>query len=414
MADLMNANGISDANIISAGQELVIPGLTGVSGVLDTEAVALGETFAALSRRSQLAPDTFRTINRLISPSELYVGSEAVLARPTQDSKPLSGFWLPEQGSGLESAISLGISPWLLAAQNRTEGTWDLLHDATYFSDSEGASSAGRSAFAGFESVDLASLPITQGDTVRVVVKPANSAALSGDLAGHALHFFSAGDGRLVALQGVHAMIKPGLYPLTITATRTDGTIDSIDQLVVIGAGAFAKESLPVPPETIDPAVTGPEDKQVAALVAPATETKQWSAVFGLPVAEPFCVRDRYGTRRSFNGSAYDYFHSGTDYGVCSTAHPFDIYAAAPGIVVFAGQLTVRGNATIIDHGWGVYSGYYHQDSIGVAVGQQVDAGQLIGQIGATGRVTGPHLHFEVWVGGVAVNPGDWLNTAYP
>ena len=70
---------------------------------------------------------------------------------------------------------------------------------------------------------------------------------------------------------------------------------------------------------------------------------------------------------------------------------------------------TVRGNATFIDHGWGVYSAYYHQKEINVGVGQQVQAGQLIGQIGATGRVTGPHLHWEIWVNGIQVNPLDWL-----
>ncbi len=74
----------------------------------------------------------------------------------------------------------------------------------------------------------------------------------------------------------------------------------------------------------------------------------------------------------------------------------------------------VRGNATFIDHGWGVYTAYYHQKEIDVAVGQQVQAGQLIGQIGATGRVTGPHLHFEVWVNGIQVDPLDWLNNTYP
>ena len=118
--------------------------------------------------------------------------------------------------------------------------------------------------------------------------------------------------------------------------------------------------------------------------------------------------------RRSFNGSAYIYFHSGIDYGVCFTEHPLDIYAAAPGKVIFAGPLAVRGNATFIDHGWGVYTAYYHQSEIDVTVGEQVQSGQLIGHIGATGHVTGPHLHFEMWVNGIQVNPLEWLNGTYP
>ncbi len=68
----------------------------------------------------------------------------------------------------------------------------------------------------------------------------------------------------------------------------------------------------------------------------------------------------------------------------------------------------------MIDHGWGVYTGYMHQAEILVEVGERVEAGQLVGLIGGTGRVTGSHLHLEVWVGGVRVDPMDWLERSYP
>ena len=144
------------------------------------------------------------------------------------------------------------------------------------------------------------------------------------------------------------------------------------------------------------------------------TPTRQWSEIFSLPVAEPYCIKSWYGDRRSYNGSDYTYFHTGLDYGVCSDINPFAIYAPAPGTVVFAGQLTVRGNATIIDHGWGIFSGFWHQESILVNVGDQVSPGQEIGKIGATGRVNGPHLHWEIWANGVQVDPQDWLDRLYP
>jgi murein DD-endopeptidase MepM/ murein hydrolase activator NlpD len=82
--------------------------------------------------------------------------------------------------------------------------------------------------------------------------------------------------------------------------------------------------------------------------------------------------------------------------------------------VVFAGPLTVRGNATMIDHGLGVFTGYMHQSELLVKVGDRVEKGQIIGRVGNTGRVEGPHLHFEVLVGGVPVNPLDWLNKEFP
>jgi murein DD-endopeptidase MepM/ murein hydrolase activator NlpD len=83
-------------------------------------------------------------------------------------------------------------------------------------------------------------------------------------------------------------------------------------------------------------------------------------------------------------------------------------------VVVFSEKLTVRGNASIIDHGQGIYSGFWHQEEIYVSVGDLVTAGQLIGKIGSTGRVTGPHLHWELWVNGVQVDPLDWLDVPIP
>jgi murein DD-endopeptidase MepM/ murein hydrolase activator NlpD len=122
-----------------------------------------------------------------------------------------------------------------------------------------------------------------------------------------------------------------------------------------------------------------------------------------------------YGTRRIYHGIGTDLtvqgFHTGLDF---AGGDGLQIFAPAPGRVVFAAPLTVRGNATIIDHGWGVYSGFWHQSEFLVQVGDVVSQGQVIGLVGGTGRVTGAHLHWEVWVNGVQVNPLDWLDQAYP
>ena len=86
----------------------------------------------------------------------------------------------------------------------------------------------------------------------------------------------------------------------------------------------------------------------------------------------------------------------------------------ARGRVVFAGPLEIRGNATIIDHGWGIYTGYWHQSEIRVQVGEIVEEGQIIGLVGNTGRSAGAHLHWEIWAGGVQVEPYDWLIELFP
>ncbi len=95
-------------------------------------------------------------------------------------------------------------------------------------------------------------------------------------------------------------------------------------------------------------------------------------------------------------------------------ANNLNIYAPAPGVVVFVGDLTVRGLSTIIDHGWGVYSGFWHLSSANVSVGDRVETRQKIGEIGGSGRATGPHLHWELWANGVQVQPLDWLEKTYP
>jgi len=166
---------------------------------------------------------------------------------------------------------------------------------------------------------------------------------------------------------------------------------------------------------TLDPAITEPENQRIISVTASITPQKYWQGPFRIPVDEAQNgITAWFGERRSYNNGLYNGFHSGVDYCVCSQEKPFDIYAPAPGVVVFSEKLTVRGNATIIDHGWGVYSGFWHQEEMYVSVGDVVTAGQLIGKIGGTGRLNGPHLHWELWVNGVQVDPLDWLGVQIP
>jgi murein DD-endopeptidase MepM/ murein hydrolase activator NlpD len=261
----------------------------------------------------------------------------------------------------------------------------------------------------------LEPLPISQGQTGQVKVTTAGDILLMGTLANYPLNFFPTADDTWVALQGVHAMSPPGLYPFTLTASLPDGTSQSFEQLILIEDGSFLQDPiLLVEPSTIDPTITEPEEEFVYSLIALATPEKYWRGKFVLPVDSQYGIVSQYGNRRSYNNSDFIYFHTGVDFGIFSETHPFDIYAPASGTVVYTGTLAVRGNATIIDHGWGIYSGLYHQEEIYVETGDYVEAGELVGKIGDTGRVTGPHLHWEVWVNGVQVNPLQWLEEEFP
>lgn len=418
LADLLAANNMTDPNLLAAGQQLVIPGLDGVTGTLDTEVVNFGDSFHSLVRRTQVAVPLLRKLNRLVSPTEFYVGTSMII--PKQDNaKDLSNRFTAAAGESLlELAVKQNTDLWTVADLNNLNGTWDALPGDVLYAQGQSSNQTASGLPSAFVNAQIATLPLKQGGTAEIIVHPADGVILDGTLGPYLLHFFPLGDGRMVALQGIHAMLVPGIYPLRLDATLADGRKQSFEQMVLIDSGNYPKETLLVSSELIDPAVTDPENKRVETIVSPITTAKAWQGSFSLPVyvassSQP-CIYDWFGVRRSFNGSDFIYFHSGIDYGVCFPAHPFDIYAAASGTVIFAGLLAVRGNATFIDHGWGVYTAYYHQKEIDITAGQQVQAGQLIGQIGATGRVTGPHLHWEVWVNGVQVDPLDWLNRIYP
>lgn len=412
--DIMSANDIGDPNTLAVGQQLIIPDLEGVTGVLDTEVINFGDSYRSLIRRTQLPPELIRKLNHLISPTELFVGANMTVSKQDNSADLTNRITLTTGESLLELSVRQNTDPWTITALNDLAGTWDSLPDDVLYALGAATNQVASGLPAAFVSAEIPTLPFKQGGTGEIIVKPATGVILSGMLVDRPLHFFPLGDGRMAALQGVYVQLDPGVYPLELDSTLPDGTKQSFEQMVLVATGDQPKVPIPVPPE--DPTVMASEDNQIASIVSPATPTKYWQGKFSLPVGLPFCIKDWFGTPRSlpFNGSNYSYFHGGVDYGVCSQDHPFDIYAAAAGKVVFANLLPVRGNATIIDNGWGVYTIYAHQKQIDVAAGQQVEAGQLIGQIGQTGHVTGPHLHFEMWVNGIQVNPLDWLNQTYP
>ena len=150
--------------------------------------------------------------------------------------------------------------------------------------------------------------------------------------------------------------------------------------------------------------------ERIAGITSNVSTTRHWTGAFAVPV-DSDRITARFGLRRSYNGGPYSSFHGGVDYGGPSTT---PIAATAAGEVVFAERLQIRGNATIIDHGWGVFSGYWHQSEIIVEQGDFVVAGQQIGLIGSTGLSTGNHLHWEIWVGANQVNPLAWLGLELP
>ncbi len=413
LSELMRANGLTENSALFPGQQLILPGLEGVNGILTTQIVGLGDTLRSLARRYQTSLAVLQRLNRLISPSQLYVGSNLIL--PQSDSVlPLtSADVLGPEETLLELAVRHHTDVWTLTILNGLTGPWAALPGDPLYASNRTEEQAGGLPPAFFHP-RIKALPLKQGGTAIIIVETAPGTTLSGMLVDRPLRFFETDHNHQVALQGIHALIEPGIYPLRLEATLPNGSRQSFEQMVLVVSGNYPTTSLYVDPATLDPALNEAETQRILKVTAAVTPQRYWQEPFRLPVDSQYCITDWFGARRSYNAGRYTSFHSGVDYGICSETHPFDIYAPAPGVVVLAEELTIRGKVTVIDHGWGIYSGFWHQEEIYVSVGEQVYTGQLIGKIGGTGRVTGPHLHWELWVNGVQVDPLDWLDQWIP
>jgi len=135
---------------------------------------------------------------------------------------------------------------------------------------------------------------------------------------------------------------------------------------------------------------------------------RRWSGLFRMPT-EGFATTE-FGQGRSINGGPVGGFHSGAD--IANEAGTL-IQASAAARVAWAGEMPIRGNTVILDHGGGVKTGYHHMQAILVEVGQEVVAGTVVGEMGSTGLSTGPHLHWELTIYGVNVDPKTWTTVDF-
>ncbi|HKF53115.1 MAG TPA: M23 family metallopeptidase, partial [Candidatus Acidoferrales bacterium] len=195
------------------------------------------------------------------------------------------------------------------------------------------------------------------------------------------------------------------LHKFVLTAKQQDGKDITCRTNITVRAGHFVVEKLTVAEKYVQPS---PEDetriekegRQLHQIYATRTPEKYWNGNFRFPLDGPR-RGGNFGTRRVLNGEARSP-HSGLDIHA-ETGTP--VHAAQRGRVALAENLYYAGNAIVLDHGVGVYTFYCHLSQIDVKVGDMVDAGALIGLVGATGRVTGPHLHWGLEANEARVNP---------
>lgn len=416
MEELQILNSITGPNLLMAGMRLLIPAPEEISGRLDAYTVRYGDTLESLSRRFSLSEDALAQLNRFTSPAEVIAGLSIIVPIEGENDVSFQRLELAPGESLLELAVQSGENMWTLVIENNLQGSWSVNPGEVLQisgKDAQNNALSPGSLPAVIEYIEITPFLLAQGRTMVLRLKAPPGIAISGSFVGRSLNFFPFEDG-YITLQGIHTQIEPGAYPLTLEGQLADGTAFAFSQSVLVRNTVYIYDPmLIVDPLTVDPEVTEPENELWASLGAPITPEKRWDDIFSSPVPPELtgCRTSFFGNRRAYNGSLYDYFHSGLDFcGQVGTR----LYAPADGEVVFTDSLVVRGNVVVIDHGWGVYSAYDHFSEILVQPGDIVRTGQTIGLGGDTGRTTGPHLHWEVWVGGVQVDPADWLEQVYP
>jgi murein DD-endopeptidase MepM/ murein hydrolase activator NlpD len=246
-----------------------------------------------------------------------------------------------------------------------------------------------------------------QGDVAVIFVSGAHRAReIEGSLGGRPLAFFPYGE-EYAALAGIDLETKPGKTPWKVGVVDAAGRPRKISGTIVVRSRKFAVQRLSLPRRMVD---LDPETERRAVAEAGRLRTlyetlsleRLWRGRFTRPVGGAG-LGVGYGSRRIINNQTRAP-HAGIDF---SAELGTPVVAANRGRVALVADFFFAGRLIILDHGLGLYTLYFHLDGVEVAEGAMVERGQTIGTVGATGRATGPHLHFGAQLRRARVDPAD-------
>ncbi|MEM7538640.1 MAG: LysM peptidoglycan-binding domain-containing M23 family metallopeptidase, partial [Chloroflexota bacterium] len=382
MESLVEFNNIENVNLIQVGQVLLIPATedvdTGLLGNVETDVVYAkpGETLGQLVTRTAQDLPVIAALNTSTETSRLFP-EQPILIPAIQPSAPQPSTSQPLRFGSVTavrypSALVQGKTGRLIV-----ESTRPLSLTATWNG-----------------------LPLT-------VVTPMNITSKESQHLSHAQ----------LALLPVPALIAPQTYSMTVAYQTRSGVSITRTWTLAVEEGPYDSQEIFLPEgkgELLEPTRVENELEKLIGVWSQRTPTLHAStvptqALFLRPIDREFPTTSPYGTRRSYNGGPYASYHSGQDFGAPEGTI---IVAPADGVIALSEPLDVRGNSVLIDHGRGVVTGYWHLSEIKVAVGQRIAAGDVIGLVGTTGLSTGAHLHWELRVYGISVDPMQFLDEA--
>lgn len=349
------------------------------------------------------------------------------------DTAPSSMTWLSLQGQGDlqiidKSRLSLfpGKTNWFF-----------LKYGKVLFSQKTNLQSAAQQRWPAADAIKVSasSQTVEQGKWIRFSIDTAPDVVdLIGYFQGQRLDFITnnhAGGRSWSALQGVDVGVKPGIHYLYIRGVDSDGNWVLKSYPVKVARKVYGVYRKPASKATkkhkqkltkskwwkkwqkkkrrvLSGDAPRKEYRMMVKLRRTFTPCRMWGKRFYRPVRKMQRISSVFGLMRYLTWGR-GLAHRGIDYASWSGT---PVYAAAAGRVIFAAKTQVRGNLIVIDHGLGLLTIYMHLKSIRVKKGDQVDAGNRIGSLGTTGLSTGPHLHFEMRLGGVATDPNEWFKSS--
>jgi murein DD-endopeptidase MepM/ murein hydrolase activator NlpD len=239
---------------------------------------------------------------------------------------------------------------------------------------------------------------VRQGEALKV---HGSADSAKARMNGVTVPLFSQPDGSTFGLMPVGVEEEPGDY--TLEFLSTSGAVLHTSPVSVHDAH-YPKQNIVISEALSELRASTEEADTVHAFWGTATPERFWQEPLRAPV--PGCMNSIFGSQRLHNGKPTGDYHGGVDQ---RGAPGTPIHAVAAGTVRIVRQFKLRGGTVAIDHGQGLQSIYMHQSRFAVREGQRVEAGEVIGYVGSTGRATGPHLHWSLYANGHSVNPTQWV-----
>jgi murein DD-endopeptidase MepM/ murein hydrolase activator NlpD len=252
----------------------------------------------------------------------------------------------------------------------------------------------------------VAPIRVKQGEVVYFSIRAGNGATtVQGKLRGRIVPFFKTENPeQFGALIGVDLADPPSKEDLLVEVSTAAGSVERRHYAVVVLPVRFATQELTVPKNYVDldeetAKRAEEEQEKILQSLNKVTDQRFWEGRFIMPVEGK--ISGSFGRKRIINGEPRSP-HSGED---INAPKGTDVHATNEGVVALVGDFFFSGKSVILDHGLGLYSMYFHLDEVNVAEGEKVRKGTIVGKVGATGRATGPHLHWGTRINGARVNP---------